>query len=178
MRNAISLIFLVLFAASCAADVPPGVLLVIESDRLVPDHLDEVEVTVTASRTSAVNICHPITRRLLPHETPDFPVYVSFDRGEIYNEWVAFQVVARLTRLDSDPANQVVFRQEHIRAWPSSTRETHTVTIDGRCYRQECGEEEYCYEGECVDSHEPGIFDPEDPRVDADVSCYRETEGE
>lgn len=178
MRLYIPLLFMCLFASGCSEELPPGVLLIIESDRLVPDHLDQVWVTVTASRTAAVNICQPIPRRVLPDETPHFPIYVSFDRGEVYDEWIAFQVEARLTRLDSDPENQVVFRQEHMRAWPTSTREEHTVTIDGSCYQKVCEDDEYCYEGECVSSHEPGIFDGDDPRIDPETSCYREVEGE
>ena len=149
------------------SEAPRSLRLVIDTDLEVPEQIDQVRVTVTASRTDEGNVCEPVTRVFELVDPSELPLRVTFEAGTEYSAWVAFRVVGRL-RLHGEE----VFRREARLAWPSSGRREVALSIDSRCYRVHCPATEHCVNGVCVGVPHPGIFDDLQYR-DRGVSCDR-----
>jgi hypothetical protein len=166
----LALLALMIGLVGCSEEGPRTLRLVIDSDMFVPDQLDELRITVTASRTPEGNVCEPVTRQFRLGGQGDLPLRVSIEIGSEYSSWVAVRVVGRL-------ATAEVFRRESRVPWPSSGTRDLPFSLDSNCYEPSCPEFEQCVDGACVGIPYPGIFDDLSYR-DRGVPCDRAAEPE
>jgi hypothetical protein len=140
--------------------------LLIDAELSVPTDLDELWVTIAASRTLEGNICEPVARVFTLERQTDLPLPLSIEMGEVYTEYVIFRVVGKLDRAE-------VFRRETRAVWPSSGTADAEVLFDAACLdpeREPCGENLQCVDNHCVGIPDPGIFE-DLGRRDRGVSC-------
>jgi len=151
----------------CGTEAPRTLRLIIDTDLSVPTEIDELRVTVAASRTPEGRICEPVTRSFPLRQETDLPLPVSIEIGAEYSSWVIFRVGAFL-----DGAEIEKLRRETMLSWPTSGIRDVSVNLEAACLRRTCGANEQCVNATCAGIQFPGILD--DPsRRDRGVSCDR-----
>ncbi|MDI7269594.1 MAG: hypothetical protein QME96_16525, partial [Myxococcota bacterium] len=144
---------------------PRSVRVTLSSEATVPDDVDGVEMTITASRTVPGATCFPVTRtwdRLAPG---DLPIVIDLMPGETYDSWVAVRV--RWLKGSAE----VAFREiKH--SWPASGALEIEIRLERACLGVGCAPDQECLEGRCSDLPEPGPF-REDILDTPPVSCDR-----
>jgi hypothetical protein len=160
----VALMLAALALAACE-DEPSVIRLVIGTDDEVDvsDDLDEIDLTLTASRTEEGNLCEPVTRAF-PIDSADLvPLSVVVEQGDDYTAWFAFRVVARLEGVE-------LARVEAKQEWAGPGPTQVAVELQGDCFGVACAEGEVCVDGDCEASPEGAFLD--DPAFrDEGVSC-------
>jgi hypothetical protein len=153
---------------ACGGD-EAGVLFVsIDSELAIPDEMDRLEVTITASRDDSGRLCGQVTRSFELRSQEDLPLVIGVATGETYSSWVALR--ARGHRGDD-----VVVSRERVATLPDSGDWELSLVLEAACAHVQCLEDEHCREGLCEVVPMPGVFD--DPTLlDPDVSCLEDRE--
>ena len=141
--------------------------LVIDTDLRVPDHLDELEVTITAARPSDSKVCSARERNFALHasesEPPySLPVEILLEPGQEFTKYVVYRVRAKVEGVEK-------LRVEGAVGWPELGVGEHRIDLPLRCWELTCPEGQHCAEicddaqpdcGEygCVDVPAPGVF--------------------
>jgi hypothetical protein len=152
--------------AGCSQEGPPTLRLLINAELSVPTDLDELWITIAASRTLEGNICEPVTRVFTLDRQTDLPLPVSIEMGEVYTEFAIYRIVGKVGGVE-------VFRRETWAMWPSSGTVDAEVLFDAACLdpeRPPCGEGLQCVDNQCVGIRDPGILE-DLGRRDRGVSC-------
>jgi hypothetical protein len=137
--------------------------LIIETDGQAPLSFDEIEVSITASRTPEGNLCEPAIEKFTIEDEGDLPLIVDYVFGSEYRSWAAFKVVCYM-------AGSVVLRKEVTSAFFSGERNEITLVIEEACFNASCGAGQQCLDGFCVDLPDPGPFS--DPLlIDFGTTC-------
>lgn len=135
----------------------------IDSELAIPDDLDSLEVTITASRDDSGRLCGRVTRAFELDGDDDLPLVIGVETGEIYASWIALRAVGR--RDDDD-----VVTVERVATLPDEGRWQLSLELETACARVQCAVDEHCVDGLCDVVPMPGVFD--DPsHLDSDVSC-------
>jgi hypothetical protein len=152
-----------LLVGGCADD-GPRLLLSIDSDLAIPEELDAIAVTVTASRTPEGALCEPVERQFEVASSGDLPLLIELTPGSSYDAWVAFRVVGSALG-----AEQV--SEENRVPWPTDGPATFAVVLDAACVGVDsCSADEQCNEGDCSAIPSPGLFDGRFP-IDEGIPC-------
>ena len=157
------------FSVSCddGESVPRSVRLILNTDVDIPDVLDRVEVTYTASKTYEGLTCVPVAQHWDLTSQDDLPIIIDFFPGEVYDVWLGIDV-AWLRR------GEVIIRRELMVAWPESPAIEELVDIELGCIERECEPWHDCVSGACIGnepaSQLPGPFNPS-LRDSAGESC-------
>lgn len=137
--------------------------LIIETDAAAPLPFDEIEVSITASRTPEGNLCEPAIEKFTIEDEGDLPLIVDYVFGSEYRSWVAFKVVCYSLGI-------VVLRREATSAFFSGERNEVTLLIEDACFNRTCTPQEQCMNGTCVDLPDPGPFN-EPLLIDFGTTC-------
>lgn len=158
------LVMFVLWLVGCSGGGGGNVArLIIETDMRSPLPFDEIEVSITASRTPEGNLCEPAIEKFTIEDEGDLPLIVDYVFGSDYRSWAAFKVVCYSTGI-------VVLRKEVTSAFFSGERNEVTLLIEEACFDVTCGAGQQCLDGFCVDLPDPGPFS--DPLlIDFGTSC-------
>ncbi len=161
LRETVCWTLLVGTLAPACGGSPPELGLVIETNYEVPNQIDEIRVTATASSTPAGNVCEPVARSFPLDGAGNLPIRVTATMGSLYTSWAAFRIDARLGSI-------VVARREIRTPWPATGTREIRVLLDGSCPTCSLGQE--CIGGSCADLSFSAAFD--DPGLrDTGVWC-------
>jgi len=151
IRRVLGLIALLLLLGCSGGGGGNAARLIIETDTTSPLPFDEIEVSITASRTPEGNLCEPAIEKFTIEGEGDLPLVVDYVFGSEYRSWVAFKVVCY-------SAGSVVLRKEVASAFFSGVRNEITLLIEDACFSMSCGLDQQCLDGICVDLPDPGPF--------------------
>lgn len=141
--------------AGCADS--PVLVLVINSDLQVPNELDEVRVTVTASRDFYWReVCEPSTYIYSQTDSSHFPIKVAIWQGEEFATAIAYRIEGLRdgVKVLNPFAGHEVWPAEGRRDVRSDLLSVCTVSDDF-----ECTLGQHCVDGECVDDGIPQVLD-------------------
>jgi hypothetical protein len=154
-----------LLAAGCAADPPRTLRFVITTDAEIPAELDEIRISITASRSDSGNVCEPWTR-VIDVDRPDaLPAAVAVEIGADYTSWAAWRIVGLRGGAE-------VFHRESRAPWPAEGRRDVEVVVERACFDFSCPAGEQCLGARCVGVPSPRAFDDMTIR-DRGVPCDR-----
>jgi len=150
--------------ACCGEQDAPALRVVVTSNVTVPDAMDEVVITLTASRTPEGNFCVPSERNFSLRGPADLPIEVVVLAGEQYSEWVAIRAVGL-------SGGEEVMRRQSRQTWPVFGEREIEIVLDSSCLGLSCSEEEQCVpQGRCAGVPDVGIFE-DAGRHDLDAPC-------
>lgn len=157
-------LLLALALAACEDESSVIRLIIGTDDEIdVPDDLDEVMLTLTASRTAEGNVCEPVTRVFAIDGAELIPLSIVVEQGDEYTAWFAFRVAARLEGVE-------LARVEGSQEWAGPGTTEVAVELEGDCLEVACGEGETCDDGEC-EASPSGVFLDDPAFRDEGVSC-------
>lgn len=147
----------------CGDDVAGVLFVTIDSELAIPDELDSLEVTLTASRDASGRLCGQVARRFELENEVDLPLVIGVETGETFASWIALRVVGRRGVDD-------IVMVERVATLPDDGRWQISLLLKEVCAEVQCLVDEHCVDGLCEVVPMPGVFD--DPvHLDPDVSC-------
>lgn len=137
--------------------------LIIDTDMEAPFTFNEIQVTVTASRTLDGNLCEPASEKFTIEDKGDLPLVVDFYFGSEYRSWVAFRVACL-------SGGTPVYQKEVIRPFFDGERNEIEMWIESVCFGVSCESTQQCSDGVCVDLPYPGPFNTP-TLIDSGTTC-------
>jgi hypothetical protein len=141
---ALCVVFLPFMSSSCVDDGDDRRLNVfIDANVPIPSELDEVDVSLTGSRTESGNFCLPVNRLFVIENSNDLPLGISVRIGDVYNRWIASRIIGRRQGIE-------VFRHYTIHPLFDVQSVDYRIAIERECYGILCMVGHHCQGGDCL----------------------------
>jgi len=160
-RQVLLLSLLVAHGCSDSSELDrPVIRLEIDAAVDVPEELDELLITLVASRSDdGGDFCETQGPFLIRLSSPeDLPTWIDSVQGDVYSRRLAYRVDGFVHEEEEDGGDQV-FRREGVERWPDAGQSFVRIEIEGGCYGELCRDDRQCVDEECARVPAPGVFD-------------------